>query len=247
MTVTTQKPTSEMTSRELLSEIGSTLGEIGRYYAERMGLRNPNPHYPPLPENTPLYINCKPYSVRRAKDGAERDLVSLANEVPYEGSWFYTPQDSIWYHISEGHKEEFGPRGQFELSSIVQKNIKLKIRGKEMYQYHTHPLSAGEYTVTWAASELEKKMEGVDAKTIKKFLTAIMYLYTSFPSDGDVRAYADWSEVSQKLGVAFYGKIASPIGITTIEIKNAGNDTVKRYEMVHRDLYRIMHEGKYVQ
>ncbi len=242
-----QKPTPEMTIGEMLVEIGSALGEIGRYYAERIGLINPNLNYPRLPENTPLYINCKPYSIKRTQEEGELDLVRLAHEVPHEGSWFYIPQDSIWYHTSEGHEEEFGQHGQFTLSSIVQRNVRLKVPGRKIDYYHTHPRIAGEYMVTWAGNELEKTMEGVDAKVIKNILTAVMYLYTAFPSDGDVEAYADWSQSLQKRGVAFCGKIASPIGITTVAIKDASNDALKEYEKVHRELFRKIHEGKYVR
>ncbi len=240
-----KKPTECMTVGEMLVKIGSTLGEISRYYAERIGLINPNANYPQLSKNTSLYINCKPYSVRRIRKDGEQDLVRLAHEIPYEGSWFYTPQDSRWYHISEDHTEEFGEHGKFRFSSI-QRFGSLKISGKEIVHYHTHPKRAVEHVASWAGSELEK-MERVDAKVIKDFLTATMYLYMAFPSDGDVEAYVDWSQSLQKQGVTFLGKIASPIGTTTIAIKDVSKDTVRGYDEIHRDMYRRMNEGKYVQ
>ncbi|MFH0701224.1 MAG: hypothetical protein V2A62_02185 [Candidatus Woesearchaeota archaeon] len=229
------KPTEDMTIGEMLVKIGSGLHEIGRYYAANYGLVNRNPEYPRLPKNTPLYINCKPYSIKRTEKEGEEDLVRLAHEVPYEGSWFYTPKDSTWYHFSEGHEEEFGQNGLFRLSSI-QRGGSLNIPGEEIVHYHTHPKRAGEHFVLWAGTEVERNMAGVDASVVNKFMAACMYLYSAFPSDSDVEMYREWSQQP----VSFQGKIASPIGITKVEIVDQDEDIVKEYHTLHKNLMNLL-------
>lgn len=243
----TNKPTQDMTIGEMLVGIGSTLGEIGRYYATNFGLVNRNPEYPRLPKNTPLYINCKPYSIKRAEETGEQDLVRLAHEVPYEGSWFYTPKNSSWYHISEGHEEEFGEHGLFKFSSI-QMEGSLKIPGNEIVHYHTHPKAAGEHMATYVWSEIERKMGGIDTDTVKKFIDASMYLHLAFPSTEDVETYTIYSQDLKNRGpISFQGRVASPIGITTVEIIDQSEGVITEYQKVHSTLLNRMHERKYVR
>ncbi len=243
----TEKPTQDMTLGEMLAEIGLDLREVGKYYAANWGLIARNPEYPQLAKNTPLYINCKPYSVKRSVKDGERDLVRLAHEVPYEGSWFYTPKDSTWYHVSRGHEEEFGERGLFRFSSIQGCN-NLTIPGNEIIHYHTHPKRAGEHMTTYAWTELERKMEGIEVDTVKKFLTASMYLYSAFPSVPDVRLYQEWSQLFKEQGpIIFQGRVASPIGITSVEIFDNSDNAILVYEQVHRELVSRMAEGKHVR
>ncbi|MEW5897010.1 MAG: hypothetical protein AB1668_04920 [Nanoarchaeota archaeon] len=239
----TKKPTSEMTIGEILAEIGRDLREIGRYYAANWGLINRNPEYYQLPRDTPLYINCKPYSVKRARKDGEQDLVRLAHEVPYEGSWLYTPKDSTWYHVSEGHREEFSEHGKFSFFSI-QIGGSLTILGKRIVHYHTHPKRAGQHMVTYALGELEKKFRETDAPLIKDFLIACSYLYLAFPGIDDIGQYVRWARHFQdEWSISFCGRVALPIGIATAEIKDKSEDTVKLYEKVHGKL----DVGKYVQ
>ncbi len=243
----TEKPIKDMTLGEMLAEIGRDLREIGKYYAANWGIIARNPEYPPLAKNTPLYINCKPYSVKRSVKDGERDLVRLAHEVPHEGSWFYTPKDSTWYHVSKGHEEEFGERGLFRFSSI-QGCRNLTMPGTEIAHYHTHPKRAGEHMATYAWTELERKMEGIDADTVKKFLTASMYLHSTFPSDTDVEMYLLWSQSFKEQGqLSFQGKVASPIGITTVQLVDESEEVIKEYQRVHGKLISKMVDGRYVR
>ena len=241
----TENQTNDRTLGNMLAEIGSGLREIGKYYATNWGLIDRNPEYPTLARNTSLYINCKPYSVKRARSDAEQDLVRLAYEVPYEGSWFYMPKESVWYHVSAGHTEEFGEHGEFTFSSL-QRGSSFNILGNHLVHYHTHPKSAGEHMAQFLRTEIEKE-KGKNIDGIGELLTAGMYLYSAFPSDADIKTYVSWSSEFKKQGLLFQARVASPMGITTVEIMDPSGDVVDDYKRIYDTLFKRMNERQYVE
>ncbi len=85
---------SELTWRQIGKEIGKEFLDIGVQIARQYGLMPKNPGFRRLPADSPLTIDGTLYTVRKSQKSGEKDLITLANEIPYEGSWFYTPADS---------------------------------------------------------------------------------------------------------------------------------------------------------
>lgn len=57
-----------------------------------------------------------------------------------------------------------------------------------------------------------------------------------------------WSQSFQEQGqILFQGRVASPIGITTVEIADNSEDVIKTYERVHAKLISRTIEGNYVR
>jgi len=236
-------------------EIGKLTRDLVVDVAEHYGLKELNSDYKRLPRNTPLYINCEPYVVKRSQEDGERDLVALANEVPHEGSWFFTPVDSHWYHITESHEETQSPDGKFRFSDISRKGF-FKVRGEELIHYHIHPKRAAELETDQFVKMLEKRQgtsnEQGETQDFEKGLfaglfTAYAHCLICFPSLADVSLYADLTKKLED-NVQFEGKIASPMGITSTEIVDPSEDTKKLYREIHKGRYdRIAESGAEVK
>jgi len=242
-----QKSGQEKTTLELLAELGQGLFDIGKTLAVTCGLIERNPEYKRLPQNTPLYINCKPYVVKRSQEDGEKDLVKLANDVHYEGAWFYTPQDSNWYHISKAHKEQFSEEGMFRLSAVMQ-DIDLDVPGNKVVHYHTHPKVAPEHTLSYINDKLLPNCHGDDwdKSVVKAILSICTNFHACFPSSADIASYVDFRKQIDD-GLIFEGRIASPLGITQVEIEDPSESTIALYEKIHNKLYERMRKDKIVK
>lgn len=241
-----EKETKDMSIGEMFGELGRGLLNFGRHYAANFDIINRNPEYPRLPRDTPLFINCNPYSIKRTRKDGEKDLVKLAHEVPYEGSWFYTPKDSYWYHVSERHEEEFGDEGKYQFSSIQRKGS-FNLPSKEIVHYHTHPKRANDHMTDFLMNRFKEEKQKCGEDLVNKFLDAGMYLYSVFPSVEDIKTYTKLTQdFMNQSGVSFYGRVASPIGITNVNILDQ-NESVEKYEEIKKGLFNMISEGNYVQ
>ncbi len=233
------------TPLELLAVFGSMLLASGKTVAADWGLINENPTYKKLPKDTKLFINCESYVIKKSQQDGEKDLVELANEVPYEGEWIFAPEDSKWYHISEAHNEEFFESGGCKLST-TSGGMPIKIKGDRVFHYHTHPKKGSDHNLNYLLSELSSKLGC--RKNEKAVLEVILSLYTQlqlcFPSSADISSYIFFKReiTGGDGGDIFEGRIASPLGITTVEIQENVDVVALSYKEICRPSTRIIND-----
>ncbi|MBI1970005.1 hypothetical protein HYS48_04895 [Candidatus Woesearchaeota archaeon] len=188
--------------------------------------------YTELPPHTPLSITYDPYKVRKTKEEGERDLIRLAREIPTEGSWLYSPADSYWYHISYGHREETVDGS--ERFASLQWGQNFAIFGQILFEYHTHPRVAGKY-IRGSILELilqdlrdDKWDEEAARPLARKAIDIALASINVAPSVEDIQTYIRQQRRFDKIQLQWC--IASPVGITRVDILDPTLNTVAAYK-----------------
>ncbi|MBI4016756.1 MAG: hypothetical protein HY363_03620 [Candidatus Aenigmarchaeota archaeon] len=173
--------------------------------------------YEQLVENAPLSITCTPYVVRKSRQEGEKDLINLARSENIIGLWNFVPADSKWYHVSlEASLFEV----ENSLCSFeVKERSDEKLYKKDVIEYCTQPKKICE--------SLQTLLNQCDADTIAN-------TYLCFPTQWVIDHLA-FSMQKHPLINVFAG-VASPSGITHIELTDTSLATLEDYKDFSRAL-----------
>jgi len=196
---------------------------------------NKNQDFLALPANSKLQITYLPYVVQKSQIEGEKELIKLASTFPTEGSWLFTPEDQNWYHNSSDH-EEVIEDDRVRFSTNLLSGV-FHGQGRSLIHYHTHPIEVANHTI----DDFQKRIFGkvnddVNEKTVGSIVAAI---YLCFPSRSDLE-FAVGLETKLTDPFSFEGRIASPMGITKIEVYDLSTQTIEDYSELNYNLAKII-------
>jgi len=191
-----------------------------------------NPDFERLPNNAPLEITYKPHIIKKSQRKGERDLVDLATEKAYEGCWLYTPEDTLWYHVSIGHVEKVTDSGD-DFLMTTQYTGHVETEGNKMYHYHTHPsvIKDEKGELVTIHEQLEDE---VDIPLEKRLQCSRMEAHSALPSALDMAGYISMQRYLDRNGVNVTPCIASPAGITYLDMQDPKDGLIGRYVNMER-------------
>lgn len=192
-----------------------------------------------LPENSSLIVNTKSYRIKKSQKQGESELVRLSREVPSEGVWFYDSSKSIWYNILKSSRKKLYKDGFFHFESEI-RHVKFNQLGSRLVHYHTHPLESAKCLFPLMEERFEEDIiekVGMKRNLIKMGLSIASCLSVALPTEDDLIVYRQIEDIYPKIDLTT--KIASPLGITLVDVKKLSERIIKRYEFVRQEITNV--------
>ncbi|MBL7100777.1 MAG: hypothetical protein ISS23_02360 [Nanoarchaeota archaeon] len=211
------------------------------------------PLYKRLPENTTtLTASFEPHVIKKNRKGGEKDLVYIANEIPYEVAWRYNCENSEWYNVGISSSENISIDGLIIFESVISYKLK-DLEYPNIILYHTHPKKFSEisakrrydnYIEMIKEQGKENEFNQKRLERTKKFNLFYYDCVSSLPSTEDIKTCAilqTQRETFFGYSSGFHMGIASKIGITIATIDGDLStfcSIIKTYNPIDSNLWK---------